>query len=118
MAKGNPNPVTKFKKGHKKVAGRPPGQPNYLTADIRKLIRQAAEETGFITTVPVLDAEGKPTGQFEEKMIEEGEKGYLSVSLDDGGAAPRQRRAADSVAQRQGKPSLPLTYGLRLISHN
>ena len=39
-------------------------------------------------------------------------------ALDDGGAAPRQRRAADSVAQRQGKPSLPLTYGLRLISHN
>jgi hypothetical protein len=29
--------------------------------------------------------------------------------------APRQRRATDSVAQRQGKPSLPLTYGLRLI---
>jgi len=28
----------------------------------------------------------------------------------------RQRRAADSVARRQGKPSLPLTYGLRLIS--
>jgi hypothetical protein len=30
----------------------------------------------------------------------------------------RQRRATDSVARRQGKPSLPLTYGLRLISHN
>jgi hypothetical protein len=85
MARGNPNPVTKFKKGHKKVdgSGRQPGQPNYLTADVRKLIRQAAEETGFITTVPVLDAEGKPTGQFEEKMIEEGERGtsaFLSTT--------------------------------------
>jgi hypothetical protein len=79
VASGNPNPVTTFKKGHKKVdgSGRQPGQPNYLTADIRKLIRQAAEETGFITQVPIFDAEGKPTGQFEEKMIEEGEKGYL-----------------------------------------
>ena len=67
---------------------------------------------------PLATAVAKRTQQFEEKMIEEGEKGYLSVSLDDGGAAPRQRRAADSVAQRQGKPSLPLTYGLRLISHN
>ena len=47
----NRNPMAKFKKGQKKVpgSGRPPGQPNYLTADIRKLIRQAAEETGFIT---------------------------------------------------------------------
>jgi hypothetical protein len=48
-ASGNPNPVTKFKKGHKKVpgSGRQPGQPNYLTADVRRLIRLAAETELF-----------------------------------------------------------------------
>ena len=61
-----------IKRGERR-GGRLPGQPNLMTRDVRQLIRQAAEETGFITTVPVLDAEGKPTGQLEEKMIEEGE---------------------------------------------
>ena len=40
-------------------------------------IREAAEETGFIEKVPVLDAAGKPTGQYEYRFGEEGEKGYL-----------------------------------------
>ena len=38
---------------------------------------EAAEETGFIEKVPVLDAAGKPTGQYEYRFGEEGEKGYL-----------------------------------------
>jgi hypothetical protein len=79
MARGNPNPVTKFKKGHKKVdgSGRQPGQPNYLTADVRKLIRQAADETGYKEIIPVCDDKGMPTGKFEEKIIETGELAYL-----------------------------------------
>jgi hypothetical protein len=79
MPKGNPNPVTKFKKGRPKPlgSGRQPGQPNYLTADIRKLIRQAAEETGYKEIVPVCDDKGMPTGKFEEVVVETGELGYL-----------------------------------------
>jgi len=79
MPKGNPNPVTKFKKGRPKPpgSGRQVGQPNYLTADVRKLIRQAAEETGYKQTVPVCDDKGMPTGKFEEKIVETGELGYL-----------------------------------------
>jgi hypothetical protein len=42
------------------------GQPNELTTEVRLLIRQAAEETGYIASVPVLDDEGNPTGEFEE----------------------------------------------------
>jgi hypothetical protein len=38
---------------------------------------EAAEETGFIQRVPVLDAKGKPTGQTEFRYGAEGEKGYL-----------------------------------------
>jgi hypothetical protein len=101
MPKGNPNPVTKFKKGRPKPpgSGRQVGQPNYLTGDVRKLIRQAAEETGFITREPVLDAEGKPTGQFEEKMVEEGEKGYLKWLAKMPGQRDRPRcdRAGDDA---------------------
>jgi hypothetical protein len=73
VASGNHNPVTKFKKGHKKVpgSGRQPGQPNYLTAYVRKLIRQAADETGYKETVPVRDDKGQPTGEFEEVAADE-----------------------------------------------
>jgi hypothetical protein len=75
----NPNPTNKFQKGHARLpgAGRKPGQANYVTRDIRQLIREAAAETGFIEKVPVLDAAGKPTGQYEYRFGEEGEKGYL-----------------------------------------
>jgi hypothetical protein len=75
----NPKPTNKFQKGHARLpgAGRKPGQANYVTRDIRQLIREAAEETGFIEKVPVLDAAGKPTGQYEYRFGEEGEKGYL-----------------------------------------
>jgi hypothetical protein len=44
---------------------------------VRALIRQAAEETGYIASVPVLDDEGNPTGKLEDKVIETGELGYL-----------------------------------------
>ena len=69
MGKGNPNPTPKFEKGHKKVdgSGRKAGYPNQLTREIKTLLREAAEETGFIQRVPVLDAAGKQTGQFETK---------------------------------------------------
>jgi hypothetical protein len=68
MGKGNRNPANKFKKGQPRPsgAGRKPGQPNELTTEVRALIRQAAEETGYIASVPVLDDEGDPTGEFEE----------------------------------------------------
>jgi hypothetical protein len=61
--------MAKFEKGHKKVesSGRKAGQTNQLTREIKTLLREAAEETGFIQRVPVLDAAGKPTGQFETK---------------------------------------------------
>ena len=34
-------------------------------------------EVGFIRRVPVLDAEGKPTGEMETKYGEGGELGYI-----------------------------------------
>ena len=40
----NPNPQNKFQKGNK--LGRKPGQPNLMT-----LLREAAEEVGFIQRV-------------------------------------------------------------------
>jgi hypothetical protein len=72
----NPNPTNKFQKGHKPV-GRKPGLPNLMTRDIKTLIREAAEEAGFIQRVPVLDEAGKPTGRSEFKYGTDGEKGYL-----------------------------------------
>jgi hypothetical protein len=44
---------------------------------MRRLIREAAMETGFFKYEPVLDAEGKPTGETTKVVVEEGEKGYL-----------------------------------------
>ena len=46
----NPNPKNKFQKGHARVAGagRPAGSTNVLTKEIRTLLREAAEEVGFI----------------------------------------------------------------------
>ena len=72
----NPNPTNKFQKGHKPV-GRKPGLPNLMTRDIKTLIREAAEEAGFIQRVPVLDEAGKPTGRREFKYGTDGEKAYL-----------------------------------------
>jgi hypothetical protein len=73
----NPHPVSKFQKGHNRVGGRKPGQPNFMTRDIKTIIRKAAEEVGFIRRVPVLDAEGKPTGRMETRYGEGGELGYI-----------------------------------------
>jgi hypothetical protein len=79
MANSNPNPKNRFKKGHAPMAGggRPAGAINVISRDIKTIIRKAAEEVGFIRRVPVLDAEGKPTGQTEIKYGEGGELGYM-----------------------------------------
>jgi hypothetical protein len=50
MGKGNHNPKNKFQKGDKR-AGRPSGSTNVLTRDIKTLLREAAEEVGFIQRV-------------------------------------------------------------------
>ncbi|HWX30534.1 MAG TPA: hypothetical protein VNZ53_24210 [Steroidobacteraceae bacterium] len=71
----NPNPTNKFQKGNK--LGRKPGQPNFVSRDIKTIIRKAAEEVGYIRRVPVFDAEGKPTGRTELKYGEGGELGYM-----------------------------------------
>ena len=53
MANPNPNPKNRFKKGHVGVAGpgRPYGSTDLLTKDIKTLLREAAEEVGFIQRV-------------------------------------------------------------------
>ena len=48
-----------------------------MTRDIKTLIREAAANTGFMEKVPVLDAAGKPTGQYEHRWGKDGELGYL-----------------------------------------
>jgi hypothetical protein len=79
MANPNPNPKNRFKKGHAGVAGpgRPPASTNVITRDIKSLLREAAANTGFMERVPVLDAAGKPTGEFEQRWGKDGELGYL-----------------------------------------
>jgi hypothetical protein len=70
-----PNPTGKGLKPNKpgeRRGGRQAG-----TRDLRTLVREAAEETGLIERVPVLDKEGKPTGRYEFRYGAEGEKGYL-----------------------------------------
>jgi hypothetical protein len=59
------------------ATGSTAGSTNVLTREIKTLLREAAKETGFIQRVPVLDAEGKPTGQYEFRYGDEGEKGYF-----------------------------------------
>jgi hypothetical protein len=76
MANPNPNPQSRFQKGHR-LNGRKPGQPNLVSRDIKSLLREAAANTGFMERVPVLDAEGKPTGRTEIKWGKGGELGYL-----------------------------------------
>jgi hypothetical protein len=68
----NPNPQNKFQKGNKQ-ASKKLGQPHFMSRDIRTLIREAAEEVGFIERVPVLDEAGKPTGRYEQKYGKVGE---------------------------------------------
>jgi len=70
-----PNPTGKGLKPNKpgeRRGGRQAG-----TRDLKTLVREAAEETGLIERVPVLDKEGKPTGRYEFRYGAEGEKGYL-----------------------------------------
>jgi hypothetical protein len=56
-------PVGGFKKGHKKLGGRPPGRRNILTNDLKEALLEAATRVGFVREVPVLDADGEPTGR-------------------------------------------------------
>ena len=66
-----PNPTGKGLKPNKpgeRRGGRQAG-----TRDLRTLVREAAEETGLIERVPVLDKEGKPTGRYEFRYGAEGE---------------------------------------------
>lgn len=58
-------------------SGRKPGAVNALTTDVRRLIREAAMETGFFKYEPKLDDKGKPTGETTKVIVEEGEKAYL-----------------------------------------
>jgi hypothetical protein len=48
-----------------------------VSRDLKTLIREAAAEAGFVERVPVLDAEGRPTGRTELKFGKDGEAGYL-----------------------------------------
>ena len=79
-------------------------------------------DQGMRSDVLALRSTGEPTGETE--LVHTGkEGGWLphmagknnpSFAAVVGWVMPLD----DSVAQRQGKPSLPLAYGLRLISHN
>ncbi len=66
-----------IQKGERR-GGRQPGQPNYITKDLKDEILLAAQEVGFVRRVEKLDKDGKPTGQFDLVWSgEEGRKGYL-----------------------------------------
>ncbi len=74
-----PGPGNPFKKGDPRPAGagRQPGQPNYVTKNLRDLILQAAEEVGFVKRIEKFDAEGKSIGFEPVSTGDEGMKGYL-----------------------------------------
>jgi hypothetical protein len=77
MPNENP-PVNAFKKGHKKVGGRPPGRRNILTNDLKEALLEAATRVGFVREVDVLDANGKPTGRKKPEWDGDGGlAGYL-----------------------------------------
>ena len=71
-------PVGGFKKGHKKLGGRPPGRRNILTNDLKEALLEAATRVGFVREVPVLDADGEPTGRTKPEWDGDGGlAGYL-----------------------------------------
>jgi hypothetical protein len=74
-----PGPGKPFKEGDPRPsgAGRRPGQPNYVTKNLRDLILQAAEEVGFVKRIEKFDAEGKSIGFEPVSTGDEGMKGYL-----------------------------------------
>jgi hypothetical protein len=74
-----PGPGKPFKKGDPRPAGagRQPGQPNYVTKNLRDLILQAAEEVGFVKRIEKFDAENKSIGFELVSTGDEGMKGYL-----------------------------------------
>jgi hypothetical protein len=77
MPNENP-PVNAFKEGHKKVGGRPPGRRNILTNDLKEALLEAATRVGFVREVPVLDADGEPTGRTKPEWDGDGGlAGYL-----------------------------------------
>jgi len=71
-----PGPGRQFKEGDPRPASLP-GQPNYVTKNLRDLILQAAEEVGFIKRIEKFDAEGKSIGFEPVSTGDEGVKGYL-----------------------------------------
>ena len=77
MPNENP-PVNAFKKGHKKLGGRPPGRRNVLTNDLKEALLEAATRVGFVREVDILDANGKPTGKKKPEWDGDGGlAGYL-----------------------------------------
>jgi hypothetical protein len=77
MPNENP-PVNAFKKGHKKVGGRPPGRRNILTNDLKEALLEAATRVGFVREVDILDKDGKPTGKTKPEWDGDGGlAGYL-----------------------------------------
>ena len=77
MPNENP-PVNAFKKGHKKLGGRPPGRRNILTNDLKEALLEAATRVGFVREVDVLDKDGKPTGKTKPEWDGDGGlAGYL-----------------------------------------
>jgi hypothetical protein len=83
MTNPDPHPATRFQKGHKKVGGRQPGRRNNLTTDLKEALIEAATRVGFVREVPVLDADGNPTGRMKPEWDGDGRlAGYL-VALSD-----------------------------------
>jgi hypothetical protein len=74
-----PGPGRQFKEGDPRPAGagRQPGQPNYVTKNLRDLILQAAKEVGFVKRIEKFDAEGKSIGFEPVSTGDEGVKSYL-----------------------------------------
>jgi hypothetical protein len=52
------------KKGER-PGGRKPGVPNKTTQQLKDAILEAADRLGYLEEMPVLDADGKPTGKVE-----------------------------------------------------
>jgi len=87
------------KKGHKKLGGRPPGRRNILTNDLKEALLEAATRVGFVREVPVLDADGEPTGRTKPEWDGDGGlAGYLEW------AAVFFARPAEQAGRRAQEP--------------
>jgi hypothetical protein len=110
----NPNPKNKFQKGDKR-AGRPAGVTNVMSKDIKILLREAAEEVGFIQRVRehIGDSRGTGNGLPSSLRLLLGSSAWYDTTPD-----PARNVGGHSRVRRETLGVNPTTFGIRRDSRN